>query len=436
MTRDPATTGRIALGTIFGGGVVAILMVIVSSPMPILLDLAFVAHLAGMLAGYLVAVLLVLMSRIPVLERDIGADRMARWHARIGRFFVALMLLHVIAVTTVWVSVRQDTVLGGIAYMMGLPWLGPAAIATVLFLAIGALSIRAARRRLSYETWHTIHLLTYVAIALSFGHELAGPNLAGYPMQQVLWSLLYAYAFAMLLRYRVLRPLERMWRHRLRVEQVRPEASGVVSVVLRGSQVQELDAEAGQFFRWRFLTRRSWLSAHPFSLSAPPVGDLLRITIKDLGSGSRALHDLRPGTLVLAEGPYGAMTKRRRTRRSVLLIAGGVGITPMRALFETIDVRGEHLTLLYRASSPSDIVFQEELEHIAAQRGAQIIWLIGRSSDPSNVITAQRLTALVPDVAERDVYLCASPALGAAAREALIGAGLPKRHLHEEVFAF
>ena len=105
--------------------------------------------------------------------------------------------------------------------------------------------MRAARRKVSYETWHGIHLLTYLAIGLSFVHELAGPNLTGHIALQVLWSLLYAYAFAPVLRYRLLGPLMSLWLHRLRVHAVIPEANGVVSLVMRGRHITELGAQPG-----------------------------------------------------------------------------------------------------------------------------------------------------------------------------------------------
>lgn len=319
--------------------------------------------------------------------------------------------------------------------MLGLPGLLAATAGTALFVLIVELSVLAARRRVSYESWHAIHLVTYVAIALSFVHELAGPNHAGNPVVQVL-TLMHGYALALVLQYRFLAPLENTWRHRLRVEAVVPEADGVVSVILRGRRIHELGAEAGQFFRWRFLTTTTWRTAHPFSLSAPPQGEFLRITVKALRDGNTLIHSVRPGTLLLAEGPSGAMTAHRRTRPSVLLIAGGVGITPMRALFETLHIGPGRLTLLYRASSPGDVVFRTELEDIARRRGAEIIWMVGRSSSPGTEMTGANLRRLVPNVTDRDVYLCASPGLSQAVRTALHAAGLPRRHLHEEAFAF
>jgi ferredoxin-NADP reductase len=108
----------------------------------------------------------------------------------------------------------------------------------------------------------------------------------------------------------------------------------------------------------------------------------------------------------------------------------------MRALFETLPVPGTTLTLLYRASSPEEILFRDELEHIAHQRGAHLIFLTGRSSDPRNAITAHSLRQLVPDLTSRDVYICASPRFSTAVTAALVQAGLPRRQLHQEEFNF
>lgn len=430
--RDSAFVAKVVIAS---GAAAALSLTFVNAP-SVGLDSATIAHATGLLAGYVVAVMVILMSRTPSLERSVGADRLARWHSRGGPLFIVLMLIHAGAAIQSWAASRgQDPVAASLA-VLGLPGLGAATAGTVLFILIAVVSIRAARRRTSYETWHGIHLLTYVALALAFAHELAGPNLAGFPVIQVAWSLLYVVSLGLVLRYRVLAPLGHAFRHRVRVERVIPEANGVASIVMRGRHLDELEAEAGQFFRWRFLSKSSWHSAHPFSLSASPSPDLLRITVKALGSGSARLHQLPPGTMVLAEGPYGAMTARRRTRNSVLLIAGGVGITPMRALFEEIDAGKGRMTLLYRASSESDVVFRDELEEIARLRGAEIIWLIGPSSDPANSMGESNLTRLVPDLRRRDVYLCASPGLAAAARAGLREAGLPARRLHEEQFAF
>ena len=395
---------------------------------------AVVAHVAGMLAGYGVLVLLGLMSRAPVLERGVGADVLARWHGRGGRAVLSLIVVHAAAAVFGWAQSRQEGTMPAMWHVLRLPWLIATTVGTLLLLAVGVASIRMARRRFSYERWHGLHLLTYLGVALSFVHQLAGPDFVGHRFLQIGWALLYAHTFALVLRHRFLTPLRQAARHRLRVAAVIPEGSGVVSIEVEGLHLRELQAEPGQFFRWRFLTPDTWRTAHPFSLSASPTDTRLRLTVKALGEGSTRLQRVAVGTWVVAEGPYGAMTAARRTRRNVLLVAGGVGITPMRALFETLPVRpGQDLALLYRARGPQDVLFRRELDLIAHHRGARVCYLVGEDAD---CLSAPALLRLVPDLASRDVYLCGSPRMADAVRTGLRDAGLPEEYLHEERFAF
>jgi predicted ferric reductase len=390
------------------------------------------AHVCGMLAGYGVLVLLVLISRSPALELGIGADVLARWHARCGRVVVGLVLAHGVAAVTAWAQARNVNLLTGAREVLAMPGLAAATAGTLLMLIAAGVSIRAARRRLRHESWHGLHLLMYAAIALSFGHVLAGPDLAGYLVLQIGWALAYTHVFALVLRHRVLTPIRQAVRHKLRVTAVRAEGPGAVSIVVEGRHLEELLAESGQFFRWRFLTRSHWLNAHPFSLSAAPTGTSLRLTVKALGDGTHTLQNLPVGTRVIAEGPYGAVTSARRTRRNVLLIAGGVGITPMRALFETIPVNpGEDLLLLYRARTPADALFKRELDDIAARRGVRVQYIVGEGRDR---LSSGALRSMVPDLPGRDVFMCGPPGLMMAVRKSLREAGLPRQQLHEERF--
>jgi predicted ferric reductase len=418
------------------GAVVSAALALVSAPEPLQPGLPLLAHVTGLLAGYGVTVMVALMARLPALEHGIGADRLSRWHGLAGRAILALILVHGGAATVAWAEVRGEDVLTALVEVLGFPGLIAATVGTVLLVGVGLASIHAARRRLRYETWHLLHLSTYAAVALSFAHELAGPDLAGLPVVQVFWSLLYTISFGLAFRFRVLDPLLRAWRHRLRVDSVIDEGYGVTTLVLSGRHLGELDAESGQFFRWRFLTAGTWHTANPFSLSAPPHDQFLRLSVKAVGDGTRAIAGVRPGTRVLAQGPYGAMTERRRSGSGVLLVAGGVGITPMRALFESLDVPGERLALLYRVSTEAEILFRDELEAIAARRGAQLLFVVGRSRDPATALTADRLRAVIPDVAARDVYLCASPRFTEAVKAAVAAAGVPRERLHTEEFVF
>jgi predicted ferric reductase len=421
---------------IWAGLVVSIVLGVASPEPPSRIDLPLIAHVSGMVAGYGAAVMLLLMARTPLLERAVGADRLARWHAVTGPMIIILVLTHALTALAGWASVRGIGLGDALIEVLGWPGLFAATAGTAMLVLVGAVTMRWIRRRLSYEQWHLVHLLCYLGVGLGFTHQLAGPALAGNRVLQICWSLLYTYTYAMLIRYRVYQPLHQMWRHRLRVEEVIHESADVVSVVISGDHLDELRAEPGQFFRWRFMTPTLWPSAFPFSLSAPPTADRLRITVKAFGTGSRNLHNLAPGTRVLAEGPYGALTSSQRRRSRVLLIAGGVGISPLRTLFETIDLPGRDLTLIYRAPSEADLVFRAEIDEIARRKGAQVIYLVGPSTDPRNQLNLRTLRDYAGTLRDLDIYLCAPPRMSASIRENLVRGGFPRRQLHEERFAF
>ncbi|PJN06927.1 ferric reductase [Streptomyces sp. CB01635] len=392
-------------------------------------------RITGLLAGYACAVLLALMARVPLLDHTIGTDRLARWHALGGRCTISLMLAHTLLI--VWgysLTSHTDVVSQTSTLVLNYPDLLKGTVGFLLFVATGVLSARAARRRVSYETWHYLHFATYLAVFLTFGHQLSnGADFVGNRTAQAAWYTLFLSVAALVAWYRFAVPVRRGLRHRLRVAAVQPEAPGVVSVHLTGEHLNEMGAEPGQFLRWRFLARGLWWTANPYSLSAPPHPRHLRITVKKAGGHSAALARLAPGTRVWAEGPYGGFTARRRTAPKVLLLAGGVGITPLRALFETLP--GE-VTLVYRARRSDDLALRAELDAIAAHRRATVRYVVDEPAGFSSPLTARGLVALVPDLAAHDVYLCGPPGMTRVAIPALRQAGVPARRIHHESFEF
>ncbi len=284
-------------------------------------------RITGLLAGYLMALVVLQMARVPALERRVGSDRVARWHAMTGRYTLCLLVAHVVLI--MWgYALQSGRGLGGIAAqtvdsVQRLPDMGKAAAGTGLLVLIGLLSAGPVRRRIPYDAWYHVHLLTYAAVFLTFWHQLTtGNDFAVEPVAKTVWYALYGSVSALVLWYRVLTPLRLNLRHRMRVEAVVEETPGIVSVLIGGRRLHRMGAEAGQFFRWRFLAPGMRFSSHPYSLSAAPRPEMLRITVKAIGDHSSRLRELRPGTRVWAEGPYGALTAQRRSRGKVLLVAG------------------------------------------------------------------------------------------------------------------
>ena len=179
---------------------------------------------------------------------------------------------------------------------------------------------------------------------------------------------------------------------------------------------------------------------NPYSLSAAPDGRGLRITVKELGDNSAQLRALHPGTPVLFEGPFGRLTARARTHRRVALIGAGVGLAPLRALAEGLEYAPGDAVLLHRFTDRP--LFERELHQLTIKRGLQVLWLPGhrRASDSwlgAGVGAADDVTALtwwVPDLAERDVYVCGPEDWIETVRRVTQAAGLPADQLHIEKF--
>jgi predicted ferric reductase len=393
--------------------------------------LTSLGRVTGLLGAYLALVELLLLARVPVVD-GLGLDRVGTLHRWNGTSCLALIVAHTVLVTAGY-AVADDVGVAREAADLLSDYSGVllATVALGLLITVVVSSAVAVRRRLGYRTWHALHLLVYAAIALAFSHQLAtGQEFQRQPVARAYWWALYGATLAAILAFRLVVPIARSLRHRLRVERVVPEAPGVVSIEIGGRDLDRLPARSGQFLHWRFLARGHWMEAHPFSLSAAPGGRRLRITVKQLGDYTGRLATLRPGTRVIAEGPYGRLTSATRRKPRAVLIAGGVGIAPIRALLE--DMPGE-IAVIYRAGRHDELLFRDELDELSSRRGAPIHYVIGDRAG-NGLLSPEQLRELVPDIAERDVYLCGPVSMTEATRASLRGAGVPSRQIVSEAF--
>jgi predicted ferric reductase len=307
-----------------------------------------------------------------------------------------------------------------------------------LFIVVVVASVTIAARHLAYETWYFIHLYAYLAVVLAFSHQLAtGVDFAGNPAFVWYWCFLYGVVGASILLYRVIGPLATYRRHRFRVQSVEREARGVFSVYISGRDLDQFEAEAGQFAIWRFLDRTRWWQAHPFSISAIPDGRRLRITVKNIGDFTSGVHTLKPGTPILIDGPFGKFTERPANRK-VLLIAGGIGITPIRPLAEEMAADGFDVRVLYRAHSEGHLVFKKEMDALSANLGVRVDYLVTQAgsnrSSRAAWFSPANLGRLVPDIADRVVYVCGPTGMMAAVRASLDALGVPSDQVRTEAF--
>lgn len=414
--------------------------------------LTSLGRLTGLVASDLLLVQVLLLARIPLVERSYGQDELVRRHRLVGFTSFNLMLAHLVLITLGYAATYDENPFVELwDFIVDYPGMLLAAAGTLALVMVTVTSVRAARARLRYESWHLLHLYAYLGVGLALPHQLwTGQEFLSSTVATVYWWTLWAAAAVAICVYRVAVPVYRTLTHDLRVSHVVRESPDTVSVWIRGRHLDRLPLAAGQFFNWRFATGNAtgWTRAHPYSLSAAPTDTTLRITVKNFGDGSAALADLQPGTRVLVEGPYGRLHGGVRTRRQVTLLACGIGITPLRALLEDLPAAPGDLTLIYRAHTPADLVHKAELDQLAAIRGARVYYVTGpRAHRPdgsptwlpasaAHLTDTQALTQLVPDIARHDVYLCGNPTWMTAVRTAARLAGVPAEHLHLERFTW
>jgi predicted ferric reductase len=393
-------------------------------------------RITGMVGGFVLLVQVLVMSRAAWLEAWVGAHEMLIWHRALGGAVVVIVLAHT-ALIIVGYAAAQDASLASETWTMLTTYrdMVGAFAATGMLVAIGVLAIRRIRRRMRYEVWYFLHLTSYLVLLLGYGHQFTDGADLQTGFARWYWITLYVFVLSCLVWGRVVEPLYLNLRHRLRVLDIVSEGSDMVSIYIGGRRLDRLDAQAGQYFRWRFLTRRDWWQAHPFSLSAAPNADWLRITVKIVGDHTGGLRHLRRGVRVFAEGPSGAFTASHRLRHGALLIAGGSGIAPVRALLD--DLPGDTV-LIFRARGVAELTFRAELDELAASRGITIWYVLGSRDDPGprHAFSPKGLRELVPDVRRRDVFMCGPDGLISTSRRALRRLRVPGRQIHLDPFEF
>ena len=392
------------------------------------------ASLSGLLTSVSAMVGLLLATRLPWMERALGLDRVLIWHRIAGDSMGVILGVHIASSVIADMKMRGgfvDTVLD----LTGRePYMALTAVGASIIGIVVVTSLKDIRQRFSYETWYFIHLTAYVGIVISYSHQITlGSMLSGDKLLRWLWGILSAYVLLLVLLGRWTGILSSA-RHPLTVREIHHETDNTVAVTLGGRNIDRYQGEGGQFVVLRMLKRGQWWKANPYSLSSAPTTDGMRITIKDRGDASAATFALRKGDKVAVEGPYGIATSALFEGSRPLFIAGGVGVTPVRAMLETLPRNSRPLVLL-RARTTDDIPHFKEICGMAEERGGDVRLVLGRTvqlkgRDP---FSPRILNSLVPDLRNCVAFVCGPTSLTFAARKGLIESGLPKSRVHLEL---
>lgn len=403
-------------------------------------------RLTALVASNLLLLQVLLMARVPLFERGFGRDGTTRMHRLTGFWSFSLMLTHISLQTLGYAtSAAVNPITQLVQFVLDYPGMLLATAGALLVILVAVTSMRRARRRLRYESWHLLHLYGYLGAGLALPHQLwTGADFTASAAASAYWWGLWALTAMAVIVYRVIVPLRRSRRHTLRVASVTPDGTDGVTVRMRGQGIAGLGALPGQFFIWRFLDGPGWTRGHPFSLSAAPSGDELTISARVIGDGTARLAALRPGTRVLVEGPYGGMTGERRQGRRMLLIGAGAGVAPLVSLLQGEAYLPGEATIITRDTTADAALRTDALAALVTDRGVRHISLPGHRAGSGSAWLPQSHAAwkgadalryLAPDVQDHDVFLCGPPEWMAAVLHDLRDAGFPASRIHREAFA-
>jgi predicted ferric reductase len=389
----------------------------------------------GIAALSLLALQLVLPARLPVLA-GIGAEVAVRLHRRLADIMLAAVAAHVAAVMVADPSRLE------LLRFFGEPWRAQAAIGSVVALVVLVLTSLARRRiRLSYAGWRAVHLVTgALALVLAVVHTIGvGRYLVRGPAGVALAILTLVGIGALvamrsrILRRRSLRPYE--------VDSVVGERGGAVTLVLRAVGHAGQPFIPGQFAWLRLAGARTLLAEHPFSYSSS-AEDPLRpsFTMQPRSGFSARAATFAPGTRLLVDGPHGAF-RPRAAAAGMVLVAGGIGITPSMSVLRTAADRRDprpHV-LVYGARTLDGAPFLDEIETLRGRLRLRVVMVLS-SPGPDWAGERGRINAgvfdrhLPHDLRGWQFLVCGSGPFVDGVIDAFEAIGVPGERVHAERF--
>ena len=394
-------------------------------------------RLMGLLLEFFILLQLILIGRITFIEQQFGHDRLNLIHRWVGYGIAIFLLSHPLLLTLGHSQLSETSFITQFSnFLKNWEDVFKAFLAVFLFVGVIISSIVIVKKRLRYETWYFTHLLMYVAIALAFGHQTNTGDMAN-GSALYYWLTINFLVFGLILLHRWLAPFYKFFKHRFYIDKVVAETTDVFSIYLKGKNLQNYKFLPGQFANLTFLQSAMWFT-HPFSFSTAPNGQFLRFSIKTSGDFTNRINNLKPNTKVILDGPLGVFTVKQAKKTKFLLLAGGIGITPIRALAEQLAIQKTDATILYGCKTETDIVFKNELTNLNIKHFFLLSQTKNQAKDnflPGR-ISAEKIKLLVPDFLGREVYLCGPNNMIQGLLTDLRALNIPKNQIHYEKFNY
>jgi predicted ferric reductase len=441
-TMSPGT--RTALQVLFGAIFLALLAVAgwmdlrhysvtIDAVGPLQGNLIVAGRLTAMLATVLIMIQFTLGARLKPLDEAFGLDRILKLHRLTGATAVTLAVLHPILL-----YITPHYVLGPANKALWAEGLG--ALALTVLLVIAVTSIWRKFLNLSYEAWHRIHYLGFAVVVLVAWHSLAiGSDLqGGWPMWVwvgMLVAYLLLFIWARMIRPRLI--MARKWR----VERVMPVSHDVWQLDLVPEGHPGVQQVPGQFGLLTIHRDDMRAERHPFTIASPPREDgSVSFTIKESGDYTARIGETPEGAEAIVEAPWGQFCHLRHGGDRLVMIAGGVGITPILSILRYMAAQGDDrpITLVWGNRTEADIFFAEELEQLQQQLDLRVLHVLSEQPDydgETGYVDADLLRSnLNGELDDADVYLCGPTPMMDMVADALADLGVEGSRVHSERF--
>lgn len=392
----------------------------------------------GFVGLAMLALQFAITARINRVEASYGVDIILQFHRYISLVAFALILIHPLIL-----FINQPETLE-LLNIFKAPWRAKFAVTgTLALIVMVTTSIWRQRLSIPYELWRTSHgILAVVAVTLGLAHALGVSYYLGLFWKQLLWSAIALSALWLLIYVRIVKPWMMTKRPYL-IEEVIPQRGNVWTLAIRPRGHEGFRFRPGQF-AWITLDISPFrMREHPFSMSSS--GDhpeRLEFTIKALGDFTQTIKDIKAGTKAYLDGPYGVFTSDRYWDASgFVLIAGGIGITPMMSMLVTAVERRDDrpYLLIYANKSWEDMTFREELDGLIGSIDLMIIYVLRQPSEDwtgeTGYVDKALLQKYIPiHRGSRQYFICAAPVMMEQVEEALHDLQVPITNIQMEHF--
>lgn len=372
---------------------------------------------------------LILSARLKWYERLFGGMNVVyKVHHITGGLAFILLMLHPLLLTFTYLKFSPKSAFNFL-FPRTLDWgltFGFYALFLLMFLLILTYYVD-----LPYEIWKFTHQFLGLAMFLGALHVYLIPSESGKSTFITTYILTFAGAGIAAYIYRTVLGS-------LFVPTIPYEVSGInkigttIEELILKPLVKPLIFQPGQFVFVHFSRGFVSKEVHPFSISSPPTEQNVRLTIKTLGDYTSALSMLNPGAILQIEGPYGLFYPLGHSNEKQIWFAGGIGITPFLSIARTPGAIVNPTALFYVVRKPEELIHLEELQSIAAENPNFTI--IPYLTSTSGHLSTDYIKSMVPDVANRDIFLCGPPPMMISVRKLLKQLGVNKNRIHSEEF--